>query len=104
MFVVWAAKTTRGLFVVDGDDPVDRVVERYKSLCADDSGYHLYLVVEQIHQMLVVAGIEFDEHRVRAGREMTFDNLRYFVKLSHDVAVHGAALEIDAYIGACGIA
>ena len=43
---------------------VDGMVEGNQSLRAGDSGDILYLVVEQIHQMLVVACIEFDEHRV----------------------------------------
>lgn len=79
---------------------MDAVVERYECLGACDTVNHLDFVVEQIHQMLVVAGVELDEHRVGACGEVALNHFGDFLKLRHHIAVHGSALEVDADVGA----
>ena len=53
--------------------------------------------------MLVVTGIEFDEHGIRAGGEVTLDDFRYLFHLWHNLAVQGATLEIDTYVRTCRV-
>ena len=48
------------LFVFDGYLAVDALVERDEGFGACDATDALNLVVEQFHQMLVVAGIKLD--------------------------------------------
>lgn len=91
-------------FVIGGDFPINRVVETDESLGTRHTIDHLNLIVEQIHQMLVVTGIQLDKHGVGAGGEVTFHNLGDFLKLRHYIAVHGTSLEIDTDVGAGGIA
>ena len=74
------------------------MVERDEGLCSGYAGYHLDLVVEEFHQMLVVAGKEFDEHGVWTGGEMTLHDLMYLFKLRHYLTIHGPALKIDTDI------
>lgn len=82
---------------------VDRMVERNESFSAGNTRNHLYLFVQQLHEMLIVAGIELDEHGIRAGSEVTFHDLGNLLYLGHYVAVHGTALQINTYICAGGI-
>ena len=79
---------------------VDAVVERDKGLGPGHSLDILNLVVKQLHQVLVVAGIELDKHRVRAGGEMALHYFGDFFKLGNNVAVQRAAFKVDADIGA----
>ena len=60
-------------------------------------------VVEQIHEMLIVAAVELDEHGVAAGGEMAFHDFRNGFELHGHVFIHGAALQFDADVGAGGI-
>ena len=80
------------------------IIQRNKSFCSDHAGNHLDLVVEQIHQMFVVARIEFYEHGVWSRGEMAFHNFLDFLKFGNYIAVHGAAFEVDTYISACRVA
>ena len=80
-----------------------RLVERYEGFCAGNARYHLYLLVEKLHQVLVVAGVQLDQHRVGAGGEVAFHDFGYLLELGHYFAVHGAALEVHTYVCAGGI-
>ena len=68
------------------------------------SGHHagnvLQLIVEQVHQLLIVTGKEFHEHRVRTGREMTFHDFGDMHEPLNDLLVHGTTFQGDAYVGA----
>ncbi len=86
------------LFVINGYFAVYTAVERNEGLCAVDTVYSLYTVIQQLHKMLVVTGIQLDKHSVRTGSEMTFNNFGYLFKLRHYVAIHGAAVKINTYV------
>ena len=83
---------------------LDALVERDEGLGRNNSGYHLHLVVEQIHELFVVAGVHFEQHCVRTGGEVTFHDFGYLLQLLHYVLVHAAAFEVQSYIGACAVA
>lgn len=53
--------------------------------------------------MLIITGVQLYEHGVWAGGEMAFYYFGYFFEFGHNVVVHRAALEVDAYISTCGI-
>ena len=67
-------------------------------------GYHtrnvLQLIVEQVHQLLIVTGKEFHKHRVRTGSEMAFHYLGNMHETLNDLLVHRTALKRNAYVGA----
>ena len=92
------------LLTVDRYHAVDRIVERDQGFGPGDAVDHLYLVVKQIHQMLVVACIEFYEHSVGAGGEVAFHDLWDFLEFRHNVTIHCSAFEVDADICACSVA
>ena len=79
---------------------LDALFERYQSLSGYNTGNTLQLVVEQRHELLIVTGIEFEKHRVGAGGEVALDDLGNFLQLGDNLAVHGAALEGYADVGA----
>ena len=96
---------SRGSVIVgDREDAADAVVEGNEGFSADNAGNHLNLVVEEFHEMLVVAGEEFDEHGIGACGEMTFHDLGNLFKFGDDLAVHGSTLEVHADVGACAVA
>lgn len=80
------------------------MVERYQSLGSGDTRNHLYLVVEKLHEMVVVSGIKLDEHSVGSGGEMALHNLGYLLQFGHYIAVHGSSFKIHADIGTGGVA
>ena len=67
------------LVEVDGNSSVDALFEADEGFSCGDTWYVQNAVVEQFHQVLVVARIEFDEHGVTAGGEMTFHHFSYFL-------------------------
>lgn len=76
------------------------MVERNEGLGADDSWDHLDVVVEEIHQVLVVACENLDEHRVGTSGEVALNDFGDLFKFGDNLAVHVAALEVDADVGA----
>ena len=58
------------------------------------------MVVEQVHQLLVVACVKFDQHGVRTGGEMALNDFGNGLKLFDNLLVHAAALKVEAYISA----
>ena len=82
---------------------VDGVVEADECLGAHHAGDVLDAVVEQLHEVLVVSGVEFEEHRVGAGGEVALDDLFDFLDLWDDASVHGSALKTYTYICAGGV-
>lgn len=80
-----------------------RVVKRNERFGAYHAFDILYLVVEQVHKMLVVTRIELDEHGVRTGGEVTLDDFGYLLHLGHNFAVQGASLEVDSDICTCRV-
>lgn len=91
-------------FQNDGHLAVDGLLERNERFGGDDARNLLDAVVEQAHEVFVVVGIELDEHGVGAGGEVTLHDFRNLVQLLHGVAVHGAALQRDAHVGAGAVA
>ena len=83
---------------------LDALVERDKSLGRHNSRNHLHLVVEQIHELFVVAGIQLEKHCVRTGGVVALNNLVYVLQLLYHVLVHAAAFEVQSYVGACAVA
>ena len=79
---------------------VNRLVERDECFGTGYTGNFLDAVVKELHKVLVVARIEFDEHGVWAGGEVTFYNFEDFFEFGHDFTVHGSAFEVDTHIGA----
>ncbi len=87
--------------MLDGNLAVDRLVEGDEGLGAHHAVDGLDFIVEQLHQVLVVAGIYLDEHGVGACGKVTFHNLGNFLQLGHHIAVHGPPLQVHADVGAC---
>ena len=83
---------------------MDAMVERDESLGAGDAEDGLNLAVEKLHQMLIVAGKQLDEHGVGTGGEMALHHFGNFLELWHHFMVHGTALKIHTYEGACAVA
>ena len=76
---------------------MDAVVKGNEGFCAGDSRNCLDFAIEQLHEMLIVAGKKLDEHGVGAGGEVAFHNFRYFLKFGNHLVVHGTALKIHTY-------
>ena len=83
---------------------LDALVERDECLGRHHTRNHLHLVVEQIHEMLVVAGIHLEEHGVGTSGEVALHNFGNIDELLYHVLIHVASLEVHAYISACAIA
>ena len=58
----------------------------------------LQLIVEQVHELLVVTGIEFDEHGVRTSGEVAFHNFRNVLQSLHHFLVHVATLQVQSHV------
>ena len=54
--------------------------------------------------MFIVLGVEFHEHGVGAGREMTFHHFGNLVQTLHHILIHAAPLQVQPYVSAGGIA
>ena len=95
-----------GLFfyVVGGDFAGDRLLEGDEGFGAGDAVDHLDLVVEQVHEVFVVASVEFDEHGVGAGGEVAFHDFGDFFEFGDDIAICGGAFEVNADVSAGGVA
>ena len=78
-----------GRNIYDGKLAVDGHIERDDGLCALKSE-RLQLVVDNVEQVVIVEGIDFDEHIESARGVMTFHHLRDFLEsLNHFVEVTG---------------
>lgn len=77
------------------------MVKRNECLRPHNTGYHLYLMIEQLHKMLIVAGKQLDEDSVRTCGEMALHYLGYLLKLGNNLTVKRTPFKIDTYIGAC---
>ena len=66
-------------------------------------GDGLQLIVEQIHELLVIAGIELKKHGVGTSGEMALHDFGDVEQTLHHLLVHVASLEVDTDIGAGGI-
>lgn len=79
---------------------VEALLKRDEGLGLCYAGNVLDLVVEQLHEVLIVACVNLDEHGVRAGREVALHNLGNLLEFVDSLAVHRAFLKFYAYIGA----
>ena len=79
------------------------MLQRDEGLGGGDTRDLLYSVVEKAHKVLVVVGVELDEHGVVAGGEVALYYLGDAAQALHNIVVHAASLQIDAYIGAGGV-
>ena len=68
------------LLVFDRYLAIDALVERDERFCASNAIDALNLVVEQLHEMLIVASIHLNEHVIRARAEMAFHHLLYLIQ------------------------
>ena len=82
---------------------LDTLFEGDKRLCGHHSRNTLKLVVEKVHQLLVVLGIQFYQHGVRTGGEMTLHYLRDMHESLHHLFIHTALFERDAHVCTSGI-
>ena len=82
----------------------DALLQRDERLGGDDARNLLNPVVEQGHQVFVVVSVELDEHRVVAGGEVALHYLGNALEALHHVVIHAAPLQVDAHVGACGVA
>ena len=79
------------------------LLERNKCFGGNDSRNGLHLVVEQVHELFVVACIQLHKHGVRTCGEVTFHYLGYVDKTLYDILVHASAFEVQSDVCACGI-
>ncbi len=87
------------LLLLYGHLPLEHLLERDEGLCPGEAE-RLYLILKQVQQVVVVAGVEFDEYVVLAGGEMTLDDLGYFFQGVDHVGERGWVAEENAYVGA----
>lgn len=83
---------------------LETLFEGDEGLCRIYSVDSLDKVVQGVHELLVVAYVEFDEHGIRAGGAVAFHYLRYLLEFFDDALVHGASLELYSYVCAGGVA
>lgn len=84
----------------DVDLAVKALLEADESLGGVNAGDMLDLVVEELHEMLVVEGINLDEHRVGASGEMALYNLGDLLQLLGGLTVEGTLLQRYTDVGA----
>ncbi len=72
--------------------------KRDESLGRNYAWNSLELVVEQVHKLLVIAGIELQEHGVRTGCEVTLHNLRDILKSLYHLLVHITTLQVKSHV------
>ena len=60
----------------------------------------LHFVIQQVHQVLVVAGIYLGQHGVRTSGEVAFHYFGNLFQLCHYRLVHGAFFQLDTHIRA----
>src|SRR5574344_1525679 len=82
---------------------LDTLFERNKSLGSHNTRNTLQLVVEKRHELLVVAGIQFDEHSIWSCGEVTLHNLRDMNETLYHLLVHTTLLKGDTHVCARGI-
>jgi hypothetical protein len=80
------------------------LVERNERLSGIHARNHLHLVVEQVHKLLVVAGVNLEQHGVRACGEVAFHYLGDGEQLLHYILIHASTLEVKTDVGAGGVA
>ena len=86
--------------MVDRHFPLDALLERDERLGGDNAGDGLQLVVEQIHELLIVARIGFDEHGIGACGEVALHDFGDVDEPLDNVFVHRSALQIQSHVGA----
>ena len=59
---------------------LDALLQRDKGLCSNYTRNALHLVVQQIHQLLIVAGIQLYKHGVRTRGKVALYDLRYVLQ------------------------
>ena len=58
---------------------LDTLFQGDQGLSSYNAWYLLHLIIQQVHQVFVVACIEFSQHGVWTGSEVALYNLRYFL-------------------------
>ena len=89
---------------MDGNLALDALLQRDERFSCHHARNLLQLTVQQIHQLLVVAGVELHHHGVGTRGEMALHHLGDMLQALHHLLVHRAALQVDAHIGAGAIA
>lgn len=79
---------------------METAFERDECLCSHYAGNRLYALVEEFHQVLVVARIEFQKQSVGAYGEVAFNYFRNLLDFRHHIMVDTSALKVHADIGA----
>ena len=91
---------------VDGNRylALDALLERDERLGAYHAVDALQFVVQKVHELLVVAGIELHEHGVGTCGEVTFHHLGDSGNALYNLFIHTAALKVETHVGAGGVA
>ena len=93
------------LFIVkDGRCAIDALFKGDECLGSGNAIDMLNAVIDQRHEVLVVAGIDLNHHRVVSSGEMALDNLLDFEQFRHHVAIHGTSFKGKSDKRAGGIA
>jgi len=71
----------------DGQHPADALLQRDERLGSSHTLDVLYQVVHQVHQVLVVASIHLDHHRVVTRGEVALHNLAYLLQLGNNLTI-----------------
>ena len=85
---------------VNGNFALDALLERDKGFSRHYAWYALHLVVQQIHQLLVVLCIQLYQHGVRASGEVALYNLGDGEQALYHILIHATAFKDQAYVGA----
>ena len=74
------------------------MVETCERLRIGDAGYFLNKVIEQVHEVFVILGVEFDHHRVGAQGKVGFYHFRDFLQLRAYSLVQAAFVQGNPHI------
>ena len=66
--------------------------------------YALQFAIEQVHQLLVVFGIQLYQHRVRTSSKVALYHFGNVLQAFDHFFVHRSLLQVDTHIGTGGVA
>ena len=87
-----------------GDIALDALLQGDERLGSHHARDVLQTSVQQVHELLVIAGIELHHHGVWTSSEVTLYDFGDMAQALYHVLVHGTTLQRDTYIGTGGIA
>ena len=84
----------------DGNLPLHALAKRDHGLRGDHARYLLDVVVEQIHQVFVVTGIDFHQQCICSRGKVAFGYLGNLLELRYHVFIHRSFFQLHADISA----